>query len=197
MTDSWHVLSQLWVPRLFTCDQFNATSCIAGIYNVLWKYNIYASIMTSFFIYNFPATFESEEASHNWHCFFSLKVILPCTVKHTIRWYIWKLAGITLELYWSCSIIGRSIRLHCTKHRKTYYQYVNVFFDDGFANIFAISMSDAVLNICLPYGMMEFLYVSSTRFHNSTDLLFCALQILSRNFKNNNRVLIIITSVWF
>ena len=65
---------------------------------------------------------------------------------------------------------------------KKYFQYVNAYFDVGYARIFAIAMSDDVLNICLPCGRIEFLYVSKSRFAVSPDLLFCALQLWSLSF---------------
>ena len=39
------------------------------------------------------------------------------------------------------------------------FQRGNAYFDDGYAHIVSVSMSDAVIYICLPCGATECLYV--------------------------------------
>ena len=119
------------------------------------KSTIDVSIITSsFLVYIFAVTIESVEASHNWHYLLSFRGCLPCTVQHEIRWYTWKhIFGLILELCWSGSVLEGSIRGNYEQQQKKYFQCGNTYFYYIYAHISAIDMVDAVLSICLPYGM--------------------------------------------
>ena len=71
---------------------------------------------------------------------------------------------------------------------------VNAYFDDGYAHIDAIAMSDAVLNIWLPCGIIDFLYVSNKRLAILPENFLCVLQLLSLSFPNNAYTMIIVTN---
>ena len=92
------------------------------------------------------------------------------------------MVGLTLKLCWSHSGLEISIRRHFRWQRKTYFQCGNAKFDDGYAHIFAIAILYSVWNICFPFGMSEFLYVSNKQLVISPDLLFFALQLWYLSF---------------
>ena len=95
------------------------------MYKSWWNSTIDESIMARFFlVYIFLVTIAYVEASHNLHCFFSLKGRLACTVQCAIFWYTWKrIVGLTLELQWSYSGLGISICVHFTQQLKTHFQF--------------------------------------------------------------------------
>ena len=141
---------------------------------------------------------ESGESSHSWHYFFSLKWRLLFTVQCTMIKYTWKrIVEITLNFLWSDYGLGRSIHANCAQYRKTHFQYDHVYLDDGYSHIVDIVMSDSVLNICLPCGMKEFLYISNTRLAIKIDFLLCALQLWYWGFSNNAHATLIVMHACF
>ena len=54
------------------------------------------------------------------------------------------MVGLTFELCWHDSGLGRSIRGHIAQQRKAHFQCGHAYFDDGYAHIVAIVMSDSV-----------------------------------------------------
>ena len=145
------------------CVKCNTSFWIVGTYNFWWKSIVDVSVMTSsFLVYNLAVNIESDESSHNWHCLFSLKVHMTCTVQRAICWYTLKhIVWLTWELVWSDYLLVRSMHGNFVKQHKTRLQCSNAYFNDGYTHIVAISISDDVLNMCLLFGMEEF-YISQT-----------------------------------
>ena len=61
--------------------------------------------------------------------------------------------GLTFELWWYDTELGRSICENYSQQQNTHFQCDYAYFDGRYAKIVAIAMSDANLNICLPCVM--------------------------------------------
>ena len=91
------------------------------------------------------------------------------------------MVGLTFELWWYDSVLGRSIRGNFTQQRITDFWCGNAYFDDGCAHIFPFPcqiLSENMLTICHD----SVFYVSNKRLDISTYLLFCALQFWYSSF---------------